>query len=54
MMVQIQSTVPMCPHPIGQQVIVASMIRLTLMTLCVIVGFYTVLFIKHLWGESLC
>lgn len=42
------------PKSIGQRVTIASTICLTLMTLCVIVRFYTKLFIKHVWGWDDC
>lgn len=42
------------PNSIGPRVTVASIICLTLMTLSVIVRFYTKLFIKHVWGWDDC
>ena len=42
------------PKSIGHRVTIASTICLTLMTLCVIVRFYTKLFIKHVWGWDDC
>lgn len=42
------------PYSIAERVTVASIILVTLMVFCVVIRFYTKLFIKQMWGWDDC